>query len=48
MKEDLAMNGNQYTYAGTMYTISYALMQIPSTMIVQKVRPSVSTQILPN
>lgn len=40
MKEDLAMNGNEYTYANTMYTIAYAIMQVPSTLIVQRVRPA--------
>ncbi|KAJ7352251.1 pantothenate transporter liz1 [Mycena albidolilacea] len=40
MKEDLNINGNEYTYMGTCYTIAYALMQVPSTMIVQKIRPS--------
>ncbi|EXJ77096.1 hypothetical protein A1O3_10254 [Capronia epimyces CBS 606.96] len=41
MKEDLAMNGNQYTYAGTTYTVAYAVMQIPSTLIIQRVRPHI-------
>ncbi|KAH8807539.1 pantothenate transporter liz1 [Xylogone sp. PMI_703] len=40
MQEDLKMFGNQYTYAGTVYTCAYAVMQIPSTLIIQKVRPS--------
>lgn len=40
MQEDLSMNGNQYTYAGTAYTCAYAVMQIPSTLIIQRVRPS--------
>ncbi|KAJ7056785.1 pantothenate transporter liz1 [Mycena amicta] len=40
MKEDLNINGNEYTFMGTCYTIAYALMQVPSTMIIQKVRPS--------
>ncbi|KAJ7470821.1 pantothenate transporter liz1 [Mycena latifolia] len=40
MKEDLNINGNEYTYMGTCYTIAYALMQVPSTMIIQKIRPS--------
>ncbi|KAF7917387.1 uncharacterized protein EAE98_010150 [Botrytis deweyae] len=40
MQEDLEMFGNQYTYAGTFYTCAYAIMQIPSTLIIQKVRPS--------
>ncbi|EMR66286.1 putative pantothenate transporter liz1 protein [Eutypa lata UCREL1] len=41
MQEDLAMYGNEYTYAQTAYTCAYAVMQIPSTLIVQKIRPSV-------
>ncbi|KAJ6553524.1 pantothenate transporter liz1 [Mycena vulgaris] len=40
MKEDLRITGNEYTYMGTCYTIAYALMQVPSTMIIQKIRPS--------
>lgn len=40
MQEDLGMYGNQYTYAGTAYTCAYAVMQIPSTLIIQRVRPS--------
>lgn len=34
------MNGNQYTYAGTCYTVAYAVMQIPSNLIIQYIRPS--------
>ncbi len=41
MQEDLAMYGNEYTYAQTAYTCAYAVMQIPSTLIVQKIRPSI-------
>ncbi|KUJ16369.1 pantothenate transporter liz1 [Mollisia scopiformis] len=40
MQEDLKMYGNQYTYAGTAYTVAYAVMQVPSTMIIQTIRPS--------
>lgn len=40
MQEELNMYGNEYTYAGSVYTIAYAVMQIPSTLIIQKVRPS--------
>ncbi|KAL1641091.1 hypothetical protein SLS58_006364 [Diplodia intermedia] len=40
MQEALGMRGNEYTYAGTAYTCAYAAMQIPSTLIVQRVRPS--------
>ncbi|KAI1143202.1 pantothenate transporter liz1 [Hypoxylon sp. FL0543] len=41
MQEELSMYGNEYTYAGTAYTCAYAVMQIPSTLIVQKIRPSI-------
>jgi hypothetical protein len=41
MKQDLAMNGNEYTYAGTAYTVGYAVIQIPSTLIAQKVPPCI-------
>jgi len=41
MRTDLAMNGNEYTYAQTAYTVGYALMQVPSTLIVQKVPPRI-------
>lgn len=40
MQEALNMYGNEYTYAGSVYTIAYAIMQIPSTLIIQRVRPS--------
>ncbi|CAK4031078.1 pantothenate transporter liz1 [Lecanosticta acicola] len=40
MQEDLRMLGNEYTYATTCYTVAYAVMQIPSNMIVQYIRPS--------
>lgn len=41
MREDLTMLGNEYTYATTAYTVGYAVMQIPSTLIVQKIPPSI-------
>ncbi|WWC72959.1 uncharacterized protein I206_106923 [Kwoniella pini CBS 10737] len=40
LKEDLGWTGNQYTYAVALYTAGYAAMQVPSTLIVQYVRPS--------
>ncbi|KAK8844522.1 hypothetical protein IAR55_006368 [Kwoniella newhampshirensis] len=40
LKEELGWTGNQYTYATSLYTAAYAIMQIPSTLVVQKVRPS--------
>jgi ACS family pantothenate transporter-like MFS transporter len=33
LQEALSMYGNEYTYAGTAYTVAYAAMQIPSTLI---------------
>lgn len=41
MQEDLNMHGNEYTYAVTAYTCAYAVMQIPSTLIIQRIRPSI-------
>ncbi|KAG4442676.1 hypothetical protein IFR05_001861 [Cadophora sp. M221] len=41
MKEDLHMDGNEYTYATSLYTIAYAIMQVPSTLVVQRVRPAI-------
>lgn len=46
MQESLSMYGNEYTYANTAYTVAYAVMQIPSTLIVQKVRPSIWIPIM--
>nr|XP_019010629.1 uncharacterized protein I206_05103 [Kwoniella pini CBS 10737]OCF49410.1 hypothetical protein I206_05103 [Kwoniella pini CBS 10737] len=40
MKEDLKIQANQYTYMGTIYNAVVAAMQIPSSFIVMKVRPS--------
>ncbi|KAJ4335722.1 hypothetical protein N0V95_008825 [Ascochyta clinopodiicola] len=40
MQEDLHMYGNEYTYAVTCYTVAYAVMQIPSNIIIQYIRPS--------
>lgn len=39
MKEDLGMNGNQLTYATTMWTVGYVLGQIPSNLILTRVAP---------
>ncbi|KAH8898963.1 pantothenate transporter liz1 [Thozetella sp. PMI_491] len=41
MKQDLNIQGNEYTYMQMCYTISFALMQIPSNIIGLKVRPRV-------
>ena len=40
MQEELNMYGNEYTYAGSVYTVAFAVVQIPSTLIIQRVRPS--------
>lgn len=41
MKEDLAMNGNQINLIDTAWTIGYVVGQIPSQIILTKVRPSI-------
>jgi ACS family pantothenate transporter-like MFS transporter len=46
MQEELNMYGNEYTYAGSVYTVAYAVMQIPSTLIIQRVRPSLWLAIM--
>jgi ACS family pantothenate transporter-like MFS transporter len=46
MQEELDMYGNEYTYAGSVYTVAYAVMQIPSTLIIQRVRPSLWLAIM--
>ncbi|RYP66643.1 hypothetical protein DL769_005975 [Monosporascus sp. CRB-8-3] len=45
MKEDLQLNGNQYSLFGTFYNIGYMLFEIPSMMIVS--RPHLSRYYLP-
>ncbi|KAI1774698.1 MFS general substrate transporter [Hypoxylon cercidicola] len=41
MKEDLGMNGNQINLVDTAWTVGYVIGQIPSQIILTKVRPSV-------
>ncbi|KAH7232996.1 pantothenate transporter liz1 [Fusarium tricinctum] len=41
MKEDLNMQGNEYTYMLMCYTIAFAIMQIPSNAIALKIRPRI-------
>ncbi|KAF2171780.1 hypothetical protein M409DRAFT_18013 [Zasmidium cellare ATCC 36951] len=41
MKEDLNIQGNEYTYMQMCYTISFAIMQIPANIIALKVRPRI-------
>ncbi|KAL1413829.1 hypothetical protein Q8F55_001613 [Vanrija albida] len=40
MKEDLKMYGNEYTRLLTIYNAVYCVLQIPSNLVVMKVRPS--------
>ncbi|KAK6903657.1 hypothetical protein I203_107162 [Kwoniella mangroviensis CBS 8507] len=40
MKEDLHIEGNQYTWMQTIYNVVVCVMQLPSNLIVLKVRPS--------
>ncbi|KAJ6630337.1 MFS general substrate transporter [Mycena sp. CBHHK59/15] len=41
MKEDLHIKANEYTYMQTCYLIGFAIMQLPSSVIALKVRPSI-------
>ncbi|KAI1099960.1 MFS general substrate transporter [Jackrogersella minutella] len=41
MKEDLNMNGNQINLVDTAWTVGYVVGQIPSQIILTKVRPSI-------
>ncbi|KAH7178945.1 major facilitator superfamily domain-containing protein [Fusarium sp. MPI-SDFR-AT-0072] len=41
MKEDLNIQGNEYTYMLMCYTIAFAIMQIPSNAIALKIRPRI-------
>ncbi|KAI9507764.1 MFS general substrate transporter, partial [Russula earlei] len=41
MKEDLHLHGNQLNYITTSWTIGYVIGQIPSNMLITRVRPSI-------
>ncbi|KAL1593292.1 hypothetical protein SLS60_010900 [Paraconiothyrium brasiliense] len=41
MKEDLQMNGNEVNLVDTSWTIGYVIGQIPSQIIITKIRPSI-------
>ncbi|KAJ6606038.1 MFS general substrate transporter [Mycena vulgaris] len=41
MKEDLGILANEYTLMSTCYLVGFAIMQLPSSLIVLKVRPSI-------
>ncbi|OAQ59319.1 MFS transporter Liz1/Seo1 [Pochonia chlamydosporia 170] len=41
MKEDLNLQGNQLNYLITSWTVGYVIGQIPSNMVITRVRPSI-------
>lgn len=40
-REDLAMNGNQLNYTITTWTVGYLLGEIPSNLLLTRIRPSI-------
>ncbi|KAE8162968.1 pantothenate transporter [Aspergillus tamarii] len=40
MKEDLDLNGNELNYMQTCWTVGYIIGQIPSTLLLTRIRPS--------
>ncbi|KUJ13612.1 putative MFS transporter Liz1/Seo1 [Mollisia scopiformis] len=46
MKEDLGMFGNQLNYVTTCYTVGYIVGEIPSNIILTRVRPSIWLPVL--
>ncbi|KAL5113394.1 hypothetical protein ACEQ8H_008738 [Pleosporales sp. CAS-2024a] len=41
MKEDLGLYGNQFNYMQTCWTVGYVIGQVPSNMILTRVRPRI-------
>ncbi|MCJ1447766.1 MAG: hypothetical protein MMC23_008277 [Stictis urceolatum] len=41
MKEDLSLYGNQLNYMTTAWTVGYVIGEVPSNMVLTKVRPSI-------
>lgn len=41
MKEDLNLYGNQLNYMQTLWTVGYVIGEIPSNMVLTRVRPSI-------
>ncbi|ROV88755.1 hypothetical protein VMCG_10058 [Cytospora schulzeri] len=41
MKEDLGLHGNELNYMTTVWTVGYVIGEIPSNMLLTKVRPSI-------
>ncbi|KAK3382109.1 permease of the major facilitator superfamily [Lasiosphaeria ovina] len=46
MKEDMDMFGNELNYATTTFTIGYIIGEIPSNLILTRIRPSIYIPIL--
>lgn len=41
MKEDLGLYGNQLNYMQTLWTVGYVLGEIPSNLLLTRIRPSI-------
>lgn len=41
MDKDLGLVGNQYNIASTMFFVPYIIFEIPSNIVLKKVRPSI-------
>jgi len=41
MKEDLGLNGNQLNYMQSLWTVGYVIGQIPSNMLLTRIRPHI-------
>ncbi|MCJ1419397.1 hypothetical protein MMC32_005752 [Xylographa parallela] len=41
MKEDLSLNGNQLNYMTTAWTVGYVIGEVPSNILLTRIRPSV-------
>ncbi|KAI0525362.1 MFS general substrate transporter [Xylaria bambusicola] len=41
MKEDLGLNGNELNYITTAWTVGYVVGEIPSNLVLTKIRPSI-------
>lgn len=46
MKEALGMNGSELTYMGNVFTAGYVVGQLPSVILVTKIRPSILVSAL--
>lgn len=41
MKEDLGLNGNQLNYMQTAWTVGYVIGELPSNIVLTRIRPSI-------